>query len=398
PTDPHLLAVAGDALCRIWTLPYSLDPSTPAATSNRQYVDIFEQGHESVVTALAWSPTGDTLAVATRNDDTSGAAEVSLWSKHAKSIDSLLAAQDMLVAFRWNSAGTHLLGITSSGSGTSTLMVWDIHSSQALPAVQLDHVVTDAAWCDDQKFIVAGHSLVAECIIDVNNNLSVHGRDEVALYRNWTYVRYDWVTNSIAIAAEDSGTLAVVTPNRQIHTTTAHNAEITAIAFEPVIDSSSHISLDPRRLATSSLDGDIRVWDVTNPFAILHVLSFGRANPPMAVSFTPDGYLLAAANTNRVLFWNVKTGGVPKAVWRGDPPQSTLSAAFANKKEDSQGAAYMDGDSGIGEEDDGCTHCLSWDANGARLAYGTGSQISVIGPRPPNKLEKGPNHATAAPQ
>ncbi|KAI4193188.1 MAG: hypothetical protein LQ348_002935 [Seirophora lacunosa] len=375
PTDPHLLAVAGDALCRIWTLPYSLDPSTPRSSSNRQYVDIFEQGHESVVTALAWSPTGDTLAVATRNDDTSGAADVSLWSKHAKSIDSLLAAQDMLVAFRWNSAGTHLLGITSSGSGTSTLMVWDIHSSQALPAVQLDHVVTDAAWCDDQKFIVAGHSLVAECIIDVNNNLSVHARDEVALHRNWTYVRYDWITNSIAIAAEDSGTLAVVTPNREIRTTTAHNAEITAIAFEPVFDPSSHISLDPRRLVTSSLDGDIRVWDVTNPFAILHVLSFGRANPPMAVSFTPDGYLLAAANTNRVLFWNVKTGGVPKAVWRGDSSQSTLSAGFGNKKEDGQGAAYMDGDSGIGEEDDGCTHCLSWDANGARLAYGTGSQI-----------------------
>lgn len=379
PTDPHLLAVAGDALCRIWTVINSADPFHGRPSPNRQFVDIFEPGDELAVTAMAWSPNGEILAVATRNDETGSAGEVSLWSKHGKSIDNLAAAQDMLIAFKWNTAGTHLLGITSSGGGSSALVIWDIRSSQALPAFQLDHIATDAVWCDDHKFIVSGHSLVGEFTIDPHNNLSYQNRTEQELYRKWTYVRYDTITQTAALAAEDSGALAIVSASGQLHTTTAHDAEITAAAFEPISTTSSYALLSPRRLATSSLDGDVRIWDAINPFSVLHVLKFGRANPPMAISFTPDGYLLAAANINRIVFWNAEAGGVPKAVWKGDSSSISSSVGLRSKREESNGVAYMDGDSGIGEEDDGCTHSLSWDADGGRLAYGIGSQVSNPG-------------------
>lgn len=355
PTDPHLLAVAGDALCRIWTAT-SPGPPPGRPRPNDRYVDLIEPGDESVVTAMAWHPTGEFLAVATRNDDTELAGEISLWSKSGQSMDNLPAARDMLIAFKWNRTGTYLLGITSSGRGSSALMIWDIRSSQALPPFQLDHVVTDAVWCDDDRFIVSGHSLIAECFVDAHNGLFVHHREEKDLHHNWTYVCYDSITQTAAIAAEDSGTLTIMSADGQIHTTTAHTAEITATAFEPVPDWSSYYPHLPRRLATASLNGDIRVWDVTKPFSILHALSLGRGNPVMAISFSPDGHHFAAANTNRVLFWNAQTDGAPRAVWRGD-------------------SAYMDGDSGIGEEDEGCTHSLSWDAKGGHLAYGTGSQV-----------------------
>ncbi|KAL8718708.1 MAG: hypothetical protein Q9225_004189 [Loekoesia sp. 1 TL-2023] len=417
PTDPLLLAVAGDALCRIWTVSTSTSEASPECPSlNHHYVDLLEQGDESTVTAMAWSPNGQILAVATRNDDTERVGEVSLWSKQGKSMDSLLAAQDMLITFKWNPAGTHLLGITSSGLDSSTLTIWDIRSSQTLPAFQLDHVATDAIWCDDHKFIVCGHSLVAEGFIDPHNSLSFNSRTGPELCRNWTYARYDGITESAAIAAEDSGILALLKSDGQIHTTTAHSAEITAIAFEPIVDASSYSPFSSRRLATSSLDGVIRIWDVTKPFSVLHVLKFGRANPPMAISFTPDGYLVAAANANRVLFWSAETGGVPKAVWRGDPSLTFSGTEDGNKREESSGPTYMDGDSGIGEEDEGCTHSLSWDANGARLAYGNGSQVSllsvsckimyhltkfakvaIIDLRPRNKPEKTSNSAAPAP-
>ena len=376
PTDPLLLAVAGDALCRIWTVTKSEESPGPPSPSHR-YVDVLEQGDDSAVTALAWSPNGEILAVATRNDDADHIGEVSLWSKHGKSIDSLLAAQDMLITFKWNPAGSHLLGITSSGRGSSALIIWDVRSSQALPAFQLDHVATDAVWCDDHKFIICGHSLVAECIVDSSNNISFNNSTGSELYCNWTYARYDTVTQSAAIAAEDSGVLALLKADGQVHTKTAHSAGITAVAFEPIIDASSYSPFSPRRLATSSLDGEIHIWDVARPFSTLHVLNFGRANPPMAMSFTPDGYLVAAANTNRVLFWNAETGGVPKAAWRGDHLSTSSGTEFGNKREDTNGTLYMDGDSGIGEEDEGCTHSLSWDTNGGRLAYGIGSQVSI---------------------
>lgn len=376
PTDPQLLAVAGDALCRIWTVTNSVDPPHTRPNPNGHYVDILEPGDQSAVTAMAWHPTGEFLAVATRADDAELAGEVALCSRHGKSMDNLPAAQDMVIAFKWNPAGTHLLGITSSGRGFSALIVWDIRSSQALPVILLDHVVTDGVWCDDHKFIVSGYSLVAECFIDSQSNLLVQNRDEEDLQRNWTYVRYDTITQTAAIAAEDSATLAIVSADGQIDTTTAHGAEITATAFEPISDPSSYLPASPRRLATSSLDGDIRIWDVTNPFSILHVFYFGRTNPPMAVSFTPDGYLFAAANANRILFWNAENGGAPKAIWRGDSSLTSPDVEFGSKREDRNGVAYMDGDSGIGEEDEGWTHSLSWDANGGRLAYGFGSQVS----------------------
>ncbi|KAL9026708.1 MAG: hypothetical protein Q9196_004664 [Gyalolechia fulgens] len=400
PTDPLLLAVAGDALCRIWTVAKSgSDPSLghQQPNPNHPFVDILEPGDESAVTAMAWSPNGEILAVATRSDDTERVGDVSLWSKHGKSMDSLLAAQDMLITFKWNPAGTHLLGITSSGMGSSALIVWDVRSSQALPALPLDNVATDVAWCDDHRFIVCGHSLVAECMIDPYNNLSFNNRTDPELYRDWTYARYDTITESTAIAAEDSGTLALLNMDGEVHTTTAHSALITAISFEPMSDPSSYSSRSPRRLGTSSLDGDIRIWDATRPFSILHVVNFGRANPPMAISFKPDGYLVAAASANRVFFWNAETGGAPKAVWRGDPSSTSSGPEFRSKAEDSNGATYMDADSGIGEEDEGCTHSLSWDANGGKLAYGTGNQISIIRLRPQNKVENASNPSTPAP-
>ena len=366
PADPSLLATSGDALCRIWNLARTSGTSgaTPDGTSPFPCVDILEPGDESAVTAMAWDPSGSILAVAIRRDDADQMGEVSLWSKQGKSMDSLLATQDMILAFRWNPAGTLLLGITSSGRESSALTIWDIRSSQALPAYQLDRVLTDAAWCDDQRFIVCGHEIVAECSLDGKGSISFHSRDDQDLHQRWTYVRFDSTTCIAAIAAEDTATLAIIDANGSISTTVAHTAEITALAFEPILNRSSYTPGSPRRLATASLDGDIRIWDATNAFATLHVLNFGRSTPPMAISFTPDGYLVAAANSNRVLFWNTETGGMPKAAWRGE-----------TGKWPQQENGGMDGDSGIGEDDESCTHSLSWDADGGRLAYGLGSQV-----------------------
>ncbi|KAL8921555.1 MAG: hypothetical protein Q9208_005709 [Pyrenodesmia sp. 3 TL-2023] len=387
PTDPQLLAVAGDALCRIWTVTKSSDPSRGHGrpSPNWQYVDFLGPGDDSAVTAMAWRPNGELLAVATRSDENGSAGEISLFSKYGKSTDSLTAAQDMVLALRWNPAGTHLLGITSSGKGSSALAIWDIRSSQALPVFQLDRIATDVVWCDDRRFILSGHSIVAEFTIDPHNNLSFVKRTEQDADRNWTYVRYDATTEIAAFIAEESRTLAILSANGQMLTTTAHSEEITATAFEPISNTASYFPPTPRRLATSSLDGEIRIWDVTNPFNILHVLQFGGPNPPMAISFTPDGYLLAAASTNRVVWWKAGAGGLPKAVWRGDLSSTSSIEGFSKMREDSNGGAYMDADSGIGEEDERCAHSLSWDAEGMQLAYGTGGQVKI---KPSSKTQR----------
>lgn len=153
----------------------------------------------------------------------------------------------------------------------------------------------------------------------------------------------------------------------KLHTTLAHIDQITSLAFQPVTNPSAYSLSSPRVLATSALDCTIRLWDIQRPFDLLVSLSLGPAVPPMAINFTPDGYLVAAASWNRVAIWNPEKPTVPMAIWNGDPDQWHGLAMNG-----------MDQDSGIGEEEDIPPHSLSWDANGGKLAYGLKSQVSNL--------------------
>lgn len=351
PQDPAILATGGLALCRIWT------------TVTSVYVDILDPNDDSFVTAMAWSPSGDVLAVATRSDTSDWTSTVSLWTKSGKSIAELPAALDMVLIFRWNPSGSHLLAITSSGRGTSALVIWDVQSSQALPPFQLPHVVTDATWTDDRKFLICGHGIIAESIIEGENITGFHSRADVDKDQSWTNLHYDPPTQTVAFAADESAMLGIIHPSGKLHTIIAHDAELTALAFQSHGDHVSFQIHSPWLLVTSSLDGVIKIWDAKYPFTTIHSLSLGRAVPAMAIGFSPDSYLVAAANTNRILIWDAKEGGTPKASWSGE---------LGTWQGPTNG---VDQDSGIGEEDDQPTHSLSWNSNGSKLAYGLGSQV-----------------------
>ena len=378
PRDPRILATGGEALCRIWTVltktsgnhlsPASARDTKPEQQQQQQqpqYVDTLDPSDDSVVTAMAWSPDGKILVVATRSDTSDWTGAVSLCDKNGKSVDELPTAQDMVLIFRWNPSGTHILGITSTGRGSSALVVWDTRSSDALPPFQLDDVVTDAAWSDDQQFTICGHNIMVTMTVDAHGIVALHNRNEPEKFQNWTHIRFDPTSHTTAVAAEESAILGIIDASGSLKITTAHDAEITALAYQPISNPSSYSPRSPRLLATSSLDGNIRIWDAHQPFTTVHVLSPGRNTPPMAISFTPDGYLVAAASWNRVLIWNADIGGMPKASWKGEPG-----------KWQSLTVNGIDQDSGIGEEEEGPTHSLSWDADGGRLAYGLGNQVS----------------------
>ena len=375
PRDPQILATAGEALCRIWTIPTKVSGNnmTPAASENTyyeqhqtQYVDTLDPSDDSLVTTVAWSPDGEILAVATRSDTADWIGSVSLWDTNGYSRDELPTAQDMVLMFRWNPSGTHLLSITSTGRGSSALWVWDIRSSDALSPFQLDDVVTDAAWSDDQKFTICGQNIIVTMALDVQGIVALHSRNEQEKLQNWTHIRFDPTSHTTAVAAEESAVLGIIDASNNLKTTTAHDAEITALAYQPISNPSLYPSNSPRLLATSSLDGNIRIWDANQPFTTIHVLSLGRNTPPMAISFTPDGYLVAAASWNRVLVWNAEIGGMPKASWKGESGKWQGLTVHG-----------IDQDSGIGEEEEGPTHSLDWDADGGKLAYGLGSQVSI---------------------
>lgn len=315
-----------------------------------------------MVSSVAWRPDGDVLAVATRGDVSNCAGAVSLWTKKGKCIDELPAAQDTVLGLRWNSSGSYLLGITTAGTANSAMVVWDTQTSKALPPVHLDHIVMDAAWADAQTFTICGDGVIGNVTVDSECIVNLRPDDEPGIEKKWTNIQRDNVTNTVAMIADEEAIIGIIDPSGRLHTTVGHDAQITAMAFQPVPDPSSYASNSARLLVTASLDGTVKVWNAAEPFTTIHVISFTA----MTISFAPDGRLFAAANWNRVLIWNAEEGGSPKASWKGEQGKW-------------QGLTNgVDQDSGTGEEEDGPLHLLSWDVDGGRLAYGLGSQVRFI--------------------
>lgn len=364
PKDPSILATSGKALCRLWYI--SRSAAFDDSLNHQSYVDLLDSSYDSFVSTMAWDSTGQILAVATRDDNSDWAGAVSLWSKTGKALDELPAVQDMVLKLRWSPSGKHLLGITASGHATSSIALWDIDSSQAMPPYQLPTVITDAAWISDQEIIICGDRMIASSVLENQRLGTLSTRSELAAQQNWTHIRYDSHTRNIALAAEETAVLGLIDSSETLRTITAHESEITALAYQPISNPSAYAADAPRLLATSSVDGSIKVWDAKRPFKLIHILSLGPGAPAMAMSFTPDGYLVAAADWNRVLIWNAEAGGVPKATWKG--ASSKLPSGM------------LTNGNGVSEEDDSLeadAECsLSWDAESGKLAL---SLKSVVG-------------------
>lgn len=369
PRDPNILAVAGEALARIWTIATTSNRSqSPHLAQPADYRDLLDPFETALVTTIAWSPNGEVLAMATKDGQKGAVVQiglVSLFSKRGTSIDELSNTEDGIISFNWSPNGKLLLGIISSGEVESTLLVWNVENPEIKSHLKFDAIVRDAAWTDQSHFVVCGHDIIGYCSFDGQNLVLARNRAEKERAHRWSHVRFDHATRTTAIVAEEESVLAVISSSDELFTTTAHEEEITALEYRPIPNVLSLSPLSPCLLATSALDGKIKLWDAQKPFNLVTILELGKETPPMAISFTPDGYLVAAANWNKVLIWNPEYSNTPKASWKGELGHWQSLATNG-----------LDHDSGIGEEDEQIPqHSLSWDADGGKLAFGLRNQV-----------------------
>ncbi|MCJ1403411.1 hypothetical protein MMC11_006634 [Xylographa trunciseda] len=379
PRDPRILATGGTALCRLWTLAYS--PAPPAAPtqssaelaegSPKQYTptDLFDSTEHCFVTSMAWSPDGEYLAVARYNAAPASRGMIITCTKDGAILDELPGGTDVVLSLAWNASGSLILGVTHSDDVDSTLVVWDVQTGSSMQPFHLQTAVFDATWTDDHKFVVCGNGFIAEAHIEdhsINALQSTRFGEDSSC--EWSKIRYDNVTRSMAIAAEASGDLAIVDSSGAMCVKRAHDAEITGLVYQPLSNPTTFPESSPRLLATASTDGSIKIWDARRPFDLVQSFGLGSASPALAMSFTPDGYLVAAASWDKVLFWKAEGGGMPTATWRGKDGEWQIGLDH-----------HMNGINGEDEDELRMdTHSLSWDAHGKKLAYGLKDQIAII--------------------
>lgn len=144
----------------------------------------------------------------------------------------------------------------------------------------------------------------------------------------------------------------------QCHSFNAHQGLITSLIWQP-IQTPSALSIEgDRLLASAGEDGAISIWNARSSETKSRC-SMTMGSAVVALAFTPDGAFIAGATSERILIWKADDVNVPRASWiRGSEtgwqtPQSHDSAP---------------------DEDQ---HCLCWDANGQKLAYGVNSLVCV---------------------
>jgi transducin (beta)-like 1 len=145
----------------------------------------------------------------------------------------------------------------------------------------------------------------------------------------------------------------------QCNSFNAHQGLITSLLWQPMQNPVALSDDAERLLVSAGEDGAISIWNARSSEA-KSTSSMTMGSSVVALAFTPDGAFVAGATSQRILIWKFDDVSVPRASWlRGSEmgwqtPQSNDSA---------------------NEEDQ---HCLSWDANGQKLAYGVNSLVCKL--------------------
>lgn len=401
PADPAVLATTGEGLCRLWNL---------SKGAPQQYKDLLEDAEHTIVTAAAWSDDAEIFAVATYQMETGpNAASWTTFSKDGVEQDSLPLSHPV-ASMKWHPDGTRILGIGEE------VIIWDLDSESMLDPLKAADWVWDATWTEDNDFWLAGNGGLHHAALTPSSGIEVrHHYSDADPSRHWQLIRsFPHRHAGPVIASASLTTSSLWLPTLNIKSHDIHpEGEITGMEFSPHhYESSSSPTVMPI-LATSSSDphASVKIWTIdaaNRQLQCMHTLSLGRTRPVMALSFTSDGFLVAAAGYDRILMWNPDQGGDSalgkKVVWKAEElemvewngvkrAREILGSANGNGNGNGNGNPNGSGNSnGNGvdrgqvkseedeEEDDvdigsGDVHSLSWDADNRKLAFGLGSQV-----------------------
>ena len=382
PHEQSILTSRGDYTCGVWrTLNSNIGKPT-----FQQLLD-YRDADGSLVTALAWEPTGSLLAIATC---TQGFGELHLFDGRTLDLlETLPASQRAIVRLQFQKAGFRLVGLApfDDDSASSSILFWDLSNglSSAEPlSVTVPETLEDldcALFDGNGIACAAGAQAVYQCRafteLEVEQkwtSISKPGNDR------WAFIKCSWRSandNLLVAASSESGRIWL--PSKDIMKSEAHQAAVTGLQIRPAPATGAG-QLSTSEFATSSEDGTIKVWRVNqanNSIDQLAKLSFGRPLLLKALAYSPDGFCLAGASNAGVRIWNAEHGYIQMASWQGS--EEWKGNNLRDEDLMSNGAmSSINGDGSGGALD----YSLTWDLDSKKLAFGLGAQVCMpfLGP------------------
>ena len=386
--DSQYLVAAGEHFCVYWKNK-SISAGTLGTPSPCK--DLIDASEEVMVTALAWEPTRLVLVVATY-DNQFGQLHI-FGGRNLALIEVLPASSRPITSMKWMPSGRHLIAVCASDETKSTsptassLLLWDLNdlSNPPRPSTLLiaDTILDlEIANLDGHDLIcAAGDAGIYQCAMSQDVRLQVERAWQPPTPASWTFVKCAVgardPTVDVArdvIVAVSAEAMCLWLPNHGTVREQIHKAPITGLQLRPSSSSAlkSHYIHD---FATSSMDGTVKLWRLDEAIRALSTLATVAADVPtpiMALSYSPDGFCVAAASYDTVRIWNPDSSSQPIALW--DAPNQVWSGARLRDEDTMSlaGRSSVNGDHGSTAD-----HCLSWDLTSKKLAFGLASQASI---------------------
>lgn len=210
PKDPSILAAAGtDALARVWTVSRAT-PTEPGQDHVPSQVYSLlgpDFSRDTTVTALAWTPDGSSIAIAT---DSKNKAAISLWAVDGTHLQSMEVSEPPIVKLSWNLGNTALLAI-SPEKGGALITVFYAPSGNSISHFLPGHDIVanplDAAWISEAEFLLSGGDLL-RCFQCTESEITNIRKFETKEDDSFTQVLFD-ARSKLAATSSDRGTLHV---------------------------------------------------------------------------------------------------------------------------------------------------------------------------------------------
>jgi eukaryotic-like serine/threonine-protein kinase len=247
-------------------------------------------GHTGSIKSVAWSPDGNRLASASRDET------VRLWDARSGQLLHTCTGHAVVVgSVAWSLDGSHLAVASASGDGTVRL--WDARSGQLLHTCT-GHTdwVRSVAWSPDGNRLASASDDKTVRLWNAHSGELLHTcmghAGEV-----WSVA---WSLNGGCVASVSSDRtvrLWNADAGELLHTCMGHASDVNDVAWSP----------DGRYVVSASRDKTVRLWD-TDSGELLRTCMGHTANVE-SVAWSPDGNRLASTSDDKtVRLWDADSG------------------------------------------------------------------------------------------